>query len=189
MSKSVLSIIMAAQATSKAPGAPGAAAAEAAAPASEYAIVKGASISNSNSYLLQFDGLSEPNPGISSGGAVLYAPNGSVVFEAGEFIPHATNNQAEYCGLILGLTHAKSFQAADLRIEGDSMLIINQVAGNWKIKNDVLKLLHGSVLELLEDSAFVNVGIKHVYRDQNKHADKLTNDVMKNKESFYKIAA
>jgi ribonuclease HI len=175
MSKSVLSIIMAAQAP-----------AAATAVASQYTIIKGSNISNTDSYLLQFDGLSEPNPGASSGGAVLYAPDGSVVFEAGEFIPHATNNQAEYSGLILGLMHTKS--APNLRIEGDSMLIINQVSGKWKIKNDVLKSLHSTVMDILRDSAFVNVGIRHVYRDQNKHADKLTNDVMKTRCSFYKCS-
>ena len=154
----------------------------------QYITIKGSGISNAaDSYVLQFDGLSEPNPGESSGGAVLYAPDGSIVFEAGEFIPHATNNQAEYTGLILGLTHAKSFPVTNLRIEGDSMLVINQVAGKWKIKNDVLKSLHGAVLELLKSPAFVNIGIRHVYRDQNKHADKLTNDVMKTHESFYKL--
>jgi ribonuclease HI len=90
--------------------------------------------------------------------------------------------------LILGLAHTETFPAAaaNLRIEGDSQLIINQVSGKWKIKNDVLKRLHTSVLEILNDSAFLNVGIQHVYRDQNKHADKLTNDVMKTNESFYK---
>lgn len=156
---------------------------------SEFTMLKGSTISNTSSYLLQFDGLSEPNPGASSGGAVLFAPDGKVVFEAGEFIPHATNNQAEYSGLILGLSHTKSFPnaAANLRIEGDSQLIINQVTGKWKIKNDVLKALHSSVLEILDDPAFVNVGIRHVYRDQNKHADKMTNDVMKTRESFYKV--
>ena len=173
MSNSVLSILTAAQKTPST--------------ATPFIIIKGSSISNSDSYLLQFDGLSEPNPGSSSGGAVLYAPDGSIVFEAGEFIPYATNNQAEYSGLILGLTHAKSFPVANLRIEGDSMLIIHQVTGKWKIKNDVLKALHSTVLEILGDSAFVNVEIRHVYRDQNKHADKLTNDVMKTRESFYKI--
>ena len=181
MSKSVLAILMEAQ---KAPAA--VAVTETTETAAQYVMIKGSIISNSDSYLLQFDGLSEPNPGASSGGAVLYAPDGSIVFEAGEFIPYATNNQAEYSGLILGLTHAKSFPATSLRIEGDSMLIINQVAGKWKIKNDVLKSLHGAVIEILNDPAFVNVGIRHVYRDQNKHADKLTNDVMKTRESFYK---
>ena len=183
MSKSVnvLSILMAAQ---KAPTATTAAATA----TPEFTMLKGSCVSTS-SYLLQFDGLSEPNPGASSGGAVLFAPDGKVIFEAGEFIPHATNNQAEYSGLILGLAHTKTIPAAaaNLRIEGDSQLIISQVSGKWKIKNDVLKALHTSVLEILDDPAFVNVGIRHVYRDQNKHADKMTNDVMKTRESFYKM--
>lgn len=176
---SVLSILMEAQ---KAP--PTQTAAET---TNLFTTIKGSCITT-DSYLLQFDGLSEPNPGESSGGAVLYAPDGSVVFEAGEFIPHATNNQAEYSGLILGLTRAAACvpPITNLRIEGDSMLIINQVAGKWKIKNDVLKALHAAVLEILGGSAFTHVGIRHVYRDQNKHADRLTNDVMKTRESFYK---
>jgi ribonuclease HI len=157
---------------------------------STYTVLKGSTISDiKDSYLLQFDGLSEPNPGASSGGAVLYSPTGAVIFEAGEFIPYATNNQAEYSGLIIGLKHAMAYKPAALRIEGDSQLIINQVIGKWKIKNDVLKTLHGAVHELLADPAFVNVSIRHVYRDQNKHADKLTNDVMKTRESFTKYAA
>lgn len=158
--------------------------AAAAATAASYTILKGSSISNTDSYLLQFDGLSEPNPGASSGGAVLYSPAGTIIFEVGEFIPYATNNQAEYAGLIIGLKHALAYKPAALRIEGDSQLIINQVIGKWKIKNDVLKTLRAAVHELLSDAAFVNVAIRHVYREQNKHADKLTNDVMKTRESF-----
>lgn len=156
---------------------------------STYATLKGVSIS-SNSYLLQFDGLSEPNPGASSGGAVLFDPEGNVIFEAGQFISYATNNQAEYSGLILGLQtmiaqvpHA----GTNLRIEGDSQLIINQVAGKWKVKNDALKTLHATVHEALSNSVFGNVGIKHVYRENNKHADKLTNDVMKTRTSFLHV--
>lgn len=152
-----------------------------------YAILKGSSIST-DSYLLQFDGLSEPNPGASSGGAVLFDPIGNVLFEAGQFIPFATNNQAEYSGLILGLqTIAEHVPSAgvNLRIEGDSQLIINQVAGKWKVKNDTLKTLHASVHESLQHPVFGNVGIKHVYRENNKHADKLTNDVMKTRSSFF----
>jgi ribonuclease HI len=150
--------------------------------------IKGSDISNTTpSYLLQFDGLSEPNPGASSGGAVLFDPEGKVVFEAGEFIPFATNNQAEYSGLILGLqtllAHAP-YAGANLSIEGDSMLIINQVAAKWKVKHEALKALHATVHAALANPAFVNVTIKHVYRDKNKYADKLTNDVMKTRTSF-----
>ena len=154
-----------------------------------YAMLKGSSIAI-DSYLLQFDGLSEPNPGASSGGAVLYDPSGKVVFEAGQFISFATNNQAEYSGLILGLqTIAAQAPSGgtNLRIEGDSQLIINQVAGQWKVKNDALKTLHASVHEALANPVFGNVGIKHVYRENNKHADKLTNDVMKTRTSFLRM--
>ena len=146
--------------------------------------IKGSTLTNP--YLLQFDGLSEPNPGASSGGAVLFASCTTLVFEAGEFIPYATNNQAEYSGLILGLKHIIEIckDPIDLRIEGDSQLIINQVAGKWKVKNAALKDLHTTVQSLIQNPIFKNVEIRHVYRDQNKHADKLTNDVMKTRTSF-----
>lgn len=154
----------------------------------EYATLKGSSIPITDSYLLQFDGLSEPNPGASSGGAVLFDPSGAVVFEAGQFIPYATNNQAEYSGLILGLqtlvAHVPS-AGTNLRIEGDSQLIIHQVSGKWKVKNEALKELHAAVHEVLHSPVFVNIAIKHVYREHNKHADKLTNDVMKTRTSFF----
>ncbi|NDB86194.1 MAG: hypothetical protein EB127_26385, partial [Alphaproteobacteria bacterium] len=75
---------------------------------SGYSIIKGSDKTEEEScYLLQFDGLAEPNPGISTGGAVVFSPiSRKVVFERGEFIDFATNNQAEYTGLVIGLQSA-----------------------------------------------------------------------------------
>jgi ribonuclease HI len=137
-------------------------------------------------YLLQFDGASDPNPGPSAGGAVLFHPGTTdPVFERYEFIPHATNNEAEYNGLIIGLQEAADAGIKNLLIEGDSNLIINQFAGTWKIKAQNLVSLHKKARDLL--SSFDFVAIKHIPREKNTHADRLTNEGVKEKDSVLRL--
>ena len=153
---------------------------------SGYSIIKGSDTTEEEScYLLQFDGLAEPNPGISTGGAVVFSPfSRKVVFERGEFIDFATNNQAEYTGLLIGLQSASNIGIKHLLIEGDSQLVILQSEGKWKVKNEALKIFHTQVRGLLDTFEFV--AIRHIYRDNNKYADKITNDVLKSRKSYYK---
>jgi ribonuclease HI len=156
---------------------------------SGYSIIKGTEKKESKCHLLQFDGLSQPNPGTSTAGAVLFSPiitetQRAPIFERGEFMNYATNNQAEYTGLLIGLKSAKELQIKNLLIEGDSQLVINQVQGKWKVSNDSLKVLNKEILELLKDFDFV--AIRHVYRNSNKYADKITNDVLESKQSYFK---
>ena len=95
-----------------------------------YSIIKGASsVKESECYLLQFDGLAQPNPGEASGGAILYSPSREPVYETGEYIKFATNNAAEYTGLIIGLRLALEKGFTKLLVEGDSQLIIFQSQG------------------------------------------------------------
>ena len=137
-------------------------------------------------YLLQFDGASDPNPGPSAGGAVLFHPGTTdPVFERYEFIPHATNNEAEYNGLIIGLQEAADAGIKNLLIEGDSNLIINQFAGTWKIKAENLASLHKKARALLTHFDFV--AIKHIPREKNAHADRLTNEGVKEKDSVLRL--
>jgi len=137
-------------------------------------------------YLLQFDGASDPNPGPSAGGAVLFHPGTTdPVFERYEFIPHATNNEAEYNGLIIGLQEAADAGIKNLLIEGDSNLIVNQFAGTWKIKAQNLASLHKKARDLL--SKFDFVSIKHIPREKNTHADRLTNEGVKEKDSVLRL--
>ena len=137
-------------------------------------------------HLLQFDGASDPNPGPSAGGAVLFHPGTTEpVFERYEFIPHATNNEAEYNGLIIGLQEAADAGIKNLLIEGDSNLIINQFAGTWKIKAQNLVSLHKKARDLL--SSFDFVAIKHIPREKNTHADRLTNEGVKEKDSVLRL--
>jgi ribonuclease HI len=153
---------------------------------SGYSIIRGLDTTDEEScYLLQFDGLSEPNPGTSTGGAVMFYPNSrKVLFERGEFIDYATNNQAEYTGLLIGIKSAIDLGIKQLLIEGDSKLVILQSEGKWKVKSDNLKNLNKETRDLLTHFDFV--AIRHVYRDNNQYADRITNDVLKSKKSFYK---
>lgn len=137
-------------------------------------------------HLLQFDGASDPNPGPSAGGAVLFHPGTTdPVFERYEFIPHATNNEAEYNGLIIGLQEAADAGIKNLLIEGDSNLIINQFAGTWKIKAENLASLHKKARALLTHFDFV--AIKHIPREKNVHADRLTNEGVAHKDSVLRL--
>ena len=151
---------------------------------SGYYIIKGKA-EETECYLLQFDGASDPNPGESCGGAVLFAPNRRVVFERGEYIEYATNNQAEYTGLLAGLVSCKDQGVKKLLIDGDSMLVINQVAGKWKVRDPELKIFHSEIKKLIEEFDFV--AIRHVYRENNTHADRLTNEGVAKKADFMRL--
>ena len=152
---------------------------------STYTIIKGSpETPESTCYLLQFDGLCEPNPGIATAGAVLYTPDKTIIVERGEFIGPGTNNTAEYTGLLIGVKSAVDFGVKKLLIEGDSNLVIQQTSGKWKVNNETLKVLHKEIRDLLL-TRFVFVAIKHVYRDKNQAADTITNNVFKNRKSFY----
>lgn len=138
-----------------------------------------------STYLLTFDGLAEPNPGFVGAGAVLYHPDQkTVVFERGEARDYGTNNQAEYLGLQIGLESAAALGIKSLLIQGDSNLVVNQVAGRWKVRDEKLKEFHVRIMNLLD--AFDHVGIRHVYRNMNQHADTLTNEVAQSKKGFYR---
>jgi ribonuclease HI len=137
------------------------------------------------SYLLQFDGLASPNPGQATAGAVLFSPEGKVVFELAEYLGIQTNNYAEYMGLLIGLRLAKEKGIKDIRIEGDSNLVIQQVKGLWRVKETRLKPLFETIMKLLID--FKVESIKHVYREYNKAADALTNECLEKKMGFVRI--
>lgn len=159
----------------------------------DYTILKGKLVYPSLCYLMQFDGKAEPNPGSGSSGTVLYSPIRSKgekffrkkIIESGDYLNYCTNNQAEYEGLILGLTKAFEYDVNHLVIEGDSNLIINQMIGSWKVKDDKLKLLYERATTLVD--LFDFVAIKHVYRTNNIAADKVTNIVHDAKQCYEKV--
>jgi ribonuclease HI len=149
-----------------------------------FSILKGLKVEEEACHLLQFDGLSKPNPGVSTGGAVLFSPSRKIIFERGEFIEFATNNQAEYTGLRIGLESCVELGIKHLLVEGDSKLVICQTEGIWKVSNEELKVFNKKIKELVEQ--FESIAIRHIYRKMNSHADRITNDVLRSKESFFK---
>jgi ribonuclease HI len=151
---------------------------------SGFQLIRRGSPPEDNYYLLQFDGLSVPNPGISTSGAVIFSPGPTrkVLAEKAHFIKYATNNEAEYGGLILGLEMAKNLKIENLLIEGDSQLVIYQTEGRWKSKDLRMARFQEIIQELL--ASFNFVGIRHVRREYNTHADSLTNECLKLRESF-----
>jgi ribonuclease HI len=122
---------------------------------------------------MQFDGCSKNNPGLAGAGAVIYHFDQEIWgedFFVGEMF---TNNHAEYAGLILGLQQAKLLGIKNLKVEGDSLLIINQMKGLYKCKSIHLIELYDKAKELEE--YFDNIEFCHIFRNKNKRADELSN--------------
>ena len=150
-----------------------------------YKIVKGTEEQEKEAFRLQFDGKSEPNPGPSSAGAVLYHPKSQTVkAEVGEYILNATNNEAEYTGLLIGFRLAVDLGIKHLVVAGDSNLVISQVFGEWKVKSENLKGLHAEIRSMFKEFDFI--AAKHVYREHNDYADNITNVVFEKKKSYLK---
>jgi ribonuclease HI len=122
------------------------------------------------------DGGARGNPGPAAIGAVVTDPSTSPpeqLATVSERIGTATNNVAEYRAVIAGLEAARAFPARLLRLRADSMLVIRQLEGAWKVKHANLRDLHARALELLGE--WPEVDLAHVPRDQNADADLLVN--------------
>jgi ribonuclease HI len=125
-------------------------------------------------HVLYADGASRGNPGPAAIGAVLYPPGGGeAVVEVSEAIGEATNNQAEYRAVIAGLEKALDLGVTDLAVRLDSLLLVRQVAGEYRVRNAALKPLHRRVVSLL--GRFRAVTMEHVPRERNTAADSLAN--------------
>ena len=124
-------------------------------------------------YSLYFDGASRKNPGPASFGGVIYNESGEEFDTYYKFIGTATNNVAEYCGLLAGLHRARELNIKELKVFGDSNLIIQQVTGKWKVKNDNLRAIYNQIKQV--EPFFTVISYQHVYRKDNKRADQLAN--------------
>lgn len=136
-----------------------------------------AKIYPSSEFILNFDGASKGNPGLSGAGAVIYK-NRQEIWSSCKFIGCKTNNQAEYSALILGLEGALALGIKTLSVLGDSLLVINQINGLYKVKSDFILPLYKEVLTLRSKFNFIE--FNHVYRDYNKRADELSNLALEN---------
>jgi ribonuclease HI len=122
------------------------------------------------------DGGSRGNPGPAAVAAVVTDPSGEVLLERSETIGRATNNVAEYRALLLGVELAKELGADEVEFVGDSMLIVEQVRGNWKVKQAHLKPLHREARAALAELG--SWSMRHVKRGENERADELLNEAL-----------
>jgi len=122
---------------------------------------------------LYADGAARGNPGPAGAGAVLYDARGKRVAELARPLGHATNNVAEYSALILGLEEAKRRGATSIDVRMDSLLVVQQMRGLWRIKHPGLIPLALRAGELL--ASFRAREIRHIPREENAAADELSN--------------
>ncbi len=120
-----------------------------------------------------FDGGARQNPGPAGYGVFIVDDQGTVLAELHGSLGIATNNIAEYRGLIAALQWAVDNNLSAITIKGDSLLIIEQMRGNYKVKNEGLKPLHMQARMLMMQIG--NVQFAHVPREQNQDADRLSN--------------
>ncbi len=127
-------------------------------------------------YFIYTDGGARGNPGPSGIGFVIQKENGETFIEGGKYIGNATNNAAEYQALLLALQKAKDAGCGDVEIYMDSQLIVRQMTGQYKIKDQHLKVLAEQVKQLL--SGFSRFNFTHIPREQNRRADFLVNQAL-----------
>ena len=126
--------------------------------------------------VVHVDGGARGNPGPAAAGAVVSTPAGEVLDEAAEAIGVATNNVAEYRGLLLGLARAHALGADEVEVVNDSELVAKQVTGAYKVKHRDMKPLHAAALQAL--GGFERWSIRSVPRAQNADADALVNQAL-----------
>ena len=133
--------------------------------------------------VVEADGGSRGNPGIAAGGAVVVdALTGTVLSEVGVYVGIATNNVAEYSGLIAGLETAFDRDAsAAVAVRMDSKLVVEQMAGRWKVKHPDMQVLARRAQALI---AGRDVTFQWVPRLENSRADAAANEAMDRGESF-----
>jgi ribonuclease HI len=126
--------------------------------------------------VVYFDGGARGNPGPAAIGAVVLDPSSAPpmrLASISERIGETTNNVAEYRALIAGLEAAAETPSRTVKVRGDSKLVIEQVAGRWKVKQEHLRPLHARVRELL--APYDAVDLERVRRELNADADALVN--------------
>lgn len=129
-------------------------------------------------FVLFTDGGSRGNPGPAAAGIFLCTTNKSFIKEIGVYLGEGTNNEAEYKALVIGLKTALKYGAENLTCFLDSELIVKQLNGVYKMKNERLKVFFDEIKTL--EKGFEMVNYKHIPREKNKKADNLVNEVLDN---------
>src|SRR5216110_1324633 len=126
-----------------------------------------------NPVIAYIDGGARGNPGPAGYGVRVEQPDGTLVEEFHESIGVATNNVAEYRGLVAALEWARAHGARAFHVRSDSLLLIQQMLGNYRVKHPGLLPLHAKARLLSQQIG--RVTFEHVRREANKHADRLAN--------------
>ena len=129
--------------------------------------------SSSSNFTMYIDGAADLHSKTSGIGGVIYK-DGEELFTFSEYLDNATNNEAEYTALIHGLKSLLNLSVLNVTIYSDSELVVKQINGEYKVKNDRMKKLYSDAHVLL--SKFNLWKIEHVLRDKNTIADKLATD-------------
>jgi len=127
-------------------------------------------------YQINIDGGSRGNPGPAAYGVVVRDGRGEVVARLKKYIGQATNNVAEYFGLIAALDYAQTHELRALRVQSDSELMVKQMRGQYKVKSEELRPLFERAKKM--SLTFESFRIDHVYREQNRDADALVNQAL-----------
>ncbi len=127
-------------------------------------------------YRANIDGGSRGNPGPAAYGVVIRDGRGEIVARLKKYIGRATNNVAEYYGLIAAMDYAQSHGVRAVRVESDSELLVKQMRGLYKVKSADLQPLFERAKKMSQ--SFESFRIDHVYREQNREADALANEAL-----------
>jgi ribonuclease HI len=122
---------------------------------------------------IHIDGGSRGNPGPAAAGVVITDADGNALKEAGIYIGKATNNVAEYSGLVEGLKAAAVLGASEVDVFSDSELVIKQMLGEYRVKNPGLQPLFAEAKQFAR--SFETISFTHVRRENNVKADALVN--------------
>jgi ribonuclease HI len=130
---------------------------------------------------IHVDGASRGNPGEAGFGVHVAGPAGRTVAELYGHLGRATNNVAEYQGLLHALRWALARGTGSVVIFSDSELLVRQMAGRYRVKNPGLRALHREASELM--AQLPRVRIEHVRREENREADALANRALDERAS------
>ncbi len=123
------------------------------------------------------DGGSRGNPGPAAAGVVFVSSEDEVLAEYNEFLGIQTNNFAEYMAVILALKHIEPYKDFKIEFYLDSMLVVKQLNGDYKVKNANIKPIYKEIISLINN---LNISFTHVYREDNKLADEQVNICLDN---------
>lgn len=126
--------------------------------------------------VIHIDGGARGNPGPAGAGVSICDEDGTALFEGGFFLGRATNNIAEYTGLVKALDVAASIGGREVDIRSDSELLVRQINGEYRVRNETLKDYFDRAMKGLR--AFAKWRVSHVRREANRRADELANLAM-----------